>query len=162
MELTQGEVDDFMLAEKIVPARRSRVIEWDCRTPDKCLWRAPIEVDAVRVGEIVLFVNPSFDRSWIFKLRYQEQTVYAWHVRPIPGNHPNPGGRPRGFPRKVPEPEHEHIWVKGLECSCAKPLPGLETSDHSATFQSFCKRTRVRCKPVYSPPQPQLLLGPEK
>jgi hypothetical protein len=151
MALTQAEVDEFMIAEKVVPA--SAVMEWEKPEPQRYLWGAPIEVSAQRVGDLRLFVNPNFERAFHFKLRLHGEDVYRLDVRPLRGGHDNPPGRPEGFSKRVPDPVHEHIWVEGLALLCARPIDGLETSDHRAIFEAFCVRTHVRFDPEYIAPQ---------
>lgn len=146
-----------MSADKVVPARTAsgatQLMSWERPQPDRAIWRAPIEVQAARVGELFLRVNPSFARSWTYKLSLGREEVVRWDVRPLPSGHNNPPGCPDGFPGKVREPEHEHVWVESLDLRCARPLEGLDTSDHRAIFEEFCERTRVRFEPVYVAPE---------
>ena len=151
MALSQQEVDEFMRALKVVPSTAN--MEWDKPEPHRYLWSAPIEVDAQLVGELRLFSNPNFERAWHFKLRLHSDDVYRLDVRPDPGRHSNPPNRPEGFPRVVVEPEHEHVWIEGLDLRCARPVPGLEVSDHRGILEAFCSRTNVRFEPVYVAPQ---------
>jgi hypothetical protein len=155
--LTPTEVEEFMAAEKVVPGTTadggSRRMVWEKPEPDRYFWRAPIEVEAARVGELFLFANPNFARAWTFKLSLQAEDVYRWDLRPGPSGHNNPPDCPEDFPRKVREAEHEHIWVADLDLKCARPLEGLSTSDHREIFALFCTRTRVRFEPEYVAPQ---------
>lgn len=140
-----------MAADKVVPADAQMI--WSKPEPSRYLWNAPIEVAAQLVGRLYLFSNPSLPRRWHFKLRLHSADVYRLDVRPIPGGHDNPPGRPDGFPKSVPDPVHEHVYVEGLDLRCARPVPGLEASDHRAIFEAFCARTNVRFDPVYVAPQ---------
>jgi hypothetical protein len=103
---------------------------WQAPTPERYLCRAPLEVDAVRVGELFLFINPAFDRSWSFTLSLRGEQVSRWDVKPTVSGHNNPRrGCPEGFGRKVRKPEHEHVWVEGLDCRCARALEDVDTSN---------------------------------
>ncbi len=130
-----------MAAEKVVPA--SATMKWLKPEPSRYLWNAPIEAQAQLVGRLHLFANPHFERDWHFELRLHSEDVSRLDVRPMRGGHSNPPNRPAKFPGSVPEPEHEHVWIAGLGLRCARPVPGLETSDHRATFEAFCARTHV-------------------
>jgi hypothetical protein len=149
--LNQAEVNQFMAAEKVVPGSAS--MEWRKPEPSRYMWDGPIEIQAARVGTIFLFANPHFPRYWIFKLTFRGEDVYRWDIRPMPGGHDNPPGRPAGYPKSVPEPEHEHVWHERMALRCARPLAGLATSDHRAIFEAFCGRTHVRFGPDYVAPQ---------
>ncbi len=140
-----------LAAEKLVSAHV--VMKWEKPEPNRYLWNAPIEMKAQLVGRLHLFANPNFGRSWHFKLRLHTEDVYRLDVRPVRGGHSNPPGRPPGFPGAVPEPVHEHVWIDGLDLMCARPVPGLDASDHRATFEAFCSRTNVRFSPGYVAPQ---------
>lgn len=146
-----------MAAEKVVPGHtgggKSRVMAWEKPGRDQYFWRAPVEIDAARVGWFFVFANPSLPRWWNFKLSLRDEEVYRWDIRPMTGGHDNPPGCPDGFPPKAPEKEHEHVWVEGLDLRCAHPLDGLTTSDHRAIFDSFCHRTHVRFEPTYVAPE---------
>lgn len=140
-----------MCAQKIVPD--GVTMAWEKPEPHRYLWRAPIEVDAQLVGQLRLFANPNFERAWHFKLRLHSEDVYRLDIRPGPSGHSNPPKRPAGFPGAVPETEHEHVWIEGLNLRCACPVPGLGSSDHHATFKAFCSRTDVLFRPEYVAPQ---------
>lgn len=146
-----------MAAEKVVRGVTTggapRRIEWQKPEPDRYFWRVPVEVDAAYVGELMLFANPNFPRSWHFKLILRDEEVCRWDVAPPPTKHSNPPGRPDGFPGKVYDAEHEHVWVEGLDLKCARPLEGFSSSDHRAIFEAFCDRTNVRFEPDYVAPQ---------
>ena len=122
------------------------------------VWRGPIEVEARTVGELFLFVNPQHERAWLFKLILHNEEVYRWDVRPLPAGHNNPPGCPEGFPRKVRAPEHEHVWIEGIDCNCARPLDGIDPSSHEHMFVEFCKRTKVAFQPGYTPITAQLTI----
>lgn len=141
-----------MAAEKLVPGTRR--MEWEKPGEHRHYsWDAPIEVQAARVGELRLLANPKVPRQWSFSLLLRAEEVYRWDVRPKPSGHENPPGCPPGFPNKVPEREHEHVWVEGLACKCARPLGGLAASDHCGIFEAFCTRTHVRFEPEYIAPE---------
>ena len=150
MSLSAAEVQEFLDARKVV---RARVMEWEKPAPDRYLWTAPIEVDATRVGQLFLFVNPNLPRAWIFKLSLHGEEVLQWHVKPGPSGHNNPPDRPEGFDRKVREPEHEHVWIEGLDCRCARALEGFSTSDHRAIFEAFCEKANIDFQPDYVAPR---------
>lgn len=145
-----------MTADKVVPGQTAsgptQLMSWQRPEPDNAIWRAPIEIQAARVGELFLRVNPSLPRAWTYKLLLGREEVVRWDVRPSPGGHNNPPGRPSEFPSKVPEPEHEHVWIEDLDLRCARPLEDLAASDHRAIFEEFCRRTRVRFEPEYVAP----------
>lgn len=146
-----------MAAEKVVRGVTAgdaplRMV-WQKPEPDRYFWRAPVEVEAARVGELMLFVNPNFARSWFFKLILRDEDVYRWDVAPPPKKHSNPPDRPEGFPGKVYDLEHEHVWVEALDLKCARSLEGFSSSDHRGMFFAFCDRTHVRFEPHYVAPQ---------
>lgn len=161
MALTPDEVTEFMAARKVVPARtdddKLRRMTWESPSPERYLCRAPLYVDAVRVGQLTLFINPAFDRSWSFNLSLRGEMVFRWDAKPTPSGHNNPRrGCPEGFERKVRKPEHEHVWVEGLDCDCARDLPDdVDTSSHERMFEEFCKRSNVQIDAEYDQPQPQ-------
>ncbi len=150
MGLSQAESDDFMLAEKVVSG--SQPMKWHQPKPGGMAnWRGPIEIEAARVGEMILLVNPALSRSWCFKLSYRGEDVYRLDVRDRLSRHTNPRNRPLSFPAKLTDTVHEHLFVEGLDCKCAQPVEGLESSGHDAIFEWFCIRTHVRCEPPYTP-----------
>jgi hypothetical protein len=140
-------------------SRRERRMEWSMRGDYAAQWTAPVEVEAASIAQLFLHVLTNQPRYWLFKLRLGGEEVYSWHIRPIRGGHKNTGC-PREFPPSVREPEHEHLWVDGLGCKCAKPLKGVSDTDHRETFAKFCTRARLDFEPPYEPPPlPQLRLG---
>ena len=157
MALSPQEVEEFMTAEKVVTGQTARgttrIMDWQRGEPDNAIWRVPVEIQAAQVGELFLRANPNLPRHWTFKLLLRREEVIRWDVRPRPGGHNNPPGRPEGFPGKVPEPEHEHLWVEHLDLKCARPLEGLRASEHRAILETFCERTHVRFEPPYVAPQ---------
>lgn len=162
--LTQDEVDEFMASAKRVSgetAQGAREMRWRSHNQNQADWDAPLEVDAVTVGNVYLFVSPLMARQWLFKLHLHGEEVFGWHIRPIFGNHSNPKGC-RGFPAKVREPEHAHYWIEGVGCKCAKPLKGLGGCSHEETLARFCTATRLEFEPAYHEPpwsDEQLRLG---
>lgn len=151
--LTQQEVDEFMLAEKVVPG--TEPMTW--AQPGKgeaspAMWRGPVEIDAARVGELLLFINPALEREWKFILNCRGEQVYRVDVRNKLARHSNPYNRPPGYPAKVTAPVHEHCYAEGYGCDCARPLADLDSSGHAAIFDWFCTRTHVRIEPPYSFP----------
>jgi hypothetical protein len=132
---------------------------WTMRGDYAAQWTAPVEVDAEAVAQLYLDVLTNETRHWRFKLRLAGEDLYRWDIRPTRGGHKNTGC-PRGFPASVPEAEHEHLWVEGLRCKCAKPLKGVSDTNHRDTFAKFCARTRLEFEPPYEqPPLRQLRLG---
>jgi hypothetical protein len=150
VQLSQGEVDAFMAAEKAVPA--TSALAWRNLSGSQLLWRGPIEVQGAQVGQVTFFVNPKFVRSWIFALSFHDEIVYEVHVRPVKAGHGNPPGRPAHFPRRVTSAEHEHLWIEGLETRCALPLDGYENADHRDMLDLFCNRARINFGPEYVDP----------
>jgi hypothetical protein len=100
----------------------------------------------------MLLVNPALARRWHFKLSFRGEDVYRLDVRDQLARHSNPRTRPSLFPAKLTDPIHEHVYVEGLDCRCARAVKGLETSDHAAIFDWFCLRTHVRIDPPYTSP----------
>jgi hypothetical protein len=149
--LSQAEVDDFMAAAKVVPG--SHVMAWHQPVPSRSLWRGAVEVEAARVGEVILITNPAIARAWHFKLDYRGEEVYRIDCRSGRIRHTNPANRPNGFDPKVLDGVHEHVYVETLGCDCARGMPRLATSDHAAIFNEFCTRTHVLFQPTYRPPQ---------
>ena len=149
VDLTQGEVDAFMEADKTVPAASPLV--WEHPSPTKVLWRAPVEVDSVQQGSVTLYVNPTFARRWTFKLSLHREEVYRLDVKPFV-SHSNPPERPEQCPSKVTTPEHEHRWHEGLGLRCAYPLEDLSSASHRRILGVFCERARINFEPEYSDP----------
>ena len=161
-ELTQAEVDQFMSADKRVPnGGEMRWQEAGGKSRAQAYWRGLVEVEAVAVGTVYLHLNRQFLRRWTYKLSLHGVDVYRIDVRTAPARHSNPPGCPDGFPRRVTEPEHEHVWVQGLDLRCARSLDGLAGAAHRQVFDEFCKRARLTVEPVYSDPPAdvQLELG---
>lgn len=148
----QDEVDGFMAADKIAPAR-GRPFRWDERNA----WantRNPVEVGAAQVGEVVLVTSVETPQHWSFILRYRGVEVYRLDVRPTEnlGNHGNPANRPAGFPKRV-RGAHEHVYVEGLDVWCARPLDVPQAPNHEQMFRVFCERARLTFEaPYQSPP----------
>lgn len=161
MELSQGEVDEFMAAQKVVPSESS--ISWEERTSTQTLWQGPVEVDAVQLGLVTLYLNPQFERRWTFKLSFHSHEVYRLDVKPPPLRHSNPAERPAGCPGKVTSPEHEHRWHEGLGLRCAYPLEDLSQEGYERILEVFCQRAGIDFRPRYVPPAKgfQLEISPE-
>ncbi len=161
MALSREEVDDFMAAEKVVPATRlggsPAAMTWR-KQPEGVLWQAPIEVGVARVGQMTAYVNAQEERNWVFKLALQGEEVYQWHVRSL-NNHSNPpiAVRPEGFPREVAD-DHEHVWIEGLDCACALPIDLSDRPTYEHVFAAFCERTNTRVDVAFVPPPIQLQL----
>jgi hypothetical protein len=159
--LSRQEVDDFMAAEKVVPATRiggaPATMTWR-KQPEGVLWQGPIEVGVARVGQITLYANAREERNWTFKLSLQGEEVYQWHIRSF-NNHSNPpiGVRPDGFPRVVRN-DHEHVWIEGLDCACALPIDVSDRQKYEHVFAAFCERTNTRFDAAFAPPPIQLAL----
>lgn len=145
---TQGEVDDFMAANKVVP---TGPMAWEQKSKTQVLWRAAVEIDAAQVGMVTFYVNPTFPRRWTFKLSFHREEVYRLDVKPFV-NHSNPPDRPKGWPGKVTEEVHEHRWFEGLDLFCARPLAGLSSADHRRILEAFCKQARIDLGPDYIDP----------
>lgn len=139
-----------MDAQKVVPS--ASPLTWETPSPTAILWRGPVEVDAVQLGMVTLHINPTFRRSWSFKLSLHGDEVYRLDVKTPPTGHPNPPTRPPGYPRRVTSPEHEHLWIEGLDLLCALPLEGLSDADHRRILDEFCNRARIDFRPEYSEP----------
>jgi hypothetical protein len=148
--LTQQEADEFMQAEKVVPGREPMTWTQPSGRKGLATWRAGVEIDGARVGEILCLSNPAVERSWKFLLTYRGEQVYRLEAQNRRCRHHNPHNAPTGFPNRVTEQTHEHVFVEGLDCECARPLPELAASDHAAIFQWFCRRTSVRVEPPYA------------
>lgn len=153
MALAQEDVDAFMAAEKLVPGDPSVAMKWAAPVPSRRLWRGPVEMEGRRMGEVILLANPSLPRAWTYKLDYRGEKVYRIDVRPSQARHRNPRACPARFPSgKVRSREHEHCYVAGLDCDCARPLEGFEASDHRAILDEFCRRAHIRFRPGYASP----------
>jgi hypothetical protein len=155
MDLTQAEVEEFMAAQKTVPA--ASPIAWQNRSPTQTIWQGPVEVDAVQRGTVFFYVNPTVPRRWIFKLSLHRFEVYRLDVKPLM-RHSNPSGRPSDCPGKVTCPEHEHRWFEGLGLNCAWPLENLASASHERILKEFCERARIDFGPEYSDPTTGLQL----
>jgi hypothetical protein len=153
MALTQAEVDEFMAAEKVVPRDPAAPMKWAAPVPSRRMWRGRVEIEGRRLGEVLLLANPSLPRAWTYKLDYRSEPVYRIDVKSGPARHPNPTRCPSDFPPgKVRGREHEHIYMEGLDCECARPLGGLGSSGHRAILDEFCTRARIRFLPGYESP----------
>lgn len=149
MDLSQGEVDEFMTAQKIVPSTSQ--MKWESPSKSATLWRAPVETGAVQRGMITLYVNPLFERRWTFKLSLNRFEIYRLDVKPMV-RHSNPSGRPSDCPGKVTCSEHEHRWTEGLGLDCAYPLAHLSGENHQRILREFCERARIDFRPDYVDP----------
>ena len=98
MDLSQGEVGCVHGGRKVVPS--DAPIVWDERSVAQTLWHGPVEVEAVQVGLVTLYLNPQFERRWTFKLSLHGSDVYRVDVKAPPLRHSNPSGRPDGLPRQ--------------------------------------------------------------
>jgi hypothetical protein len=117
------------------------------------MWRGPVEIEGRQMGQVILLANPSLSRAWTYKLDYRGENVYRIDVKPSPARHGNPRACPSDFPAgKVRSREHEHVYVQGLDCDCARPLAGLGSSDHRAILEEFCARANIRFLPGYASP----------
>ena len=106
-------------------------MNWQVVNAERVRWTVGVEVQAARVGQLFLFVNPQFDRAWMFKLSLHGEEVLRWDARPAPSGHNNPvSGCPEGFARKVRSPNHEHVWAEGLDCLCARSIENFDLSTH--------------------------------
>ncbi len=148
--LSQGEVDEFMAAQKVVPS--ASPMAWDDRSPTSILWQAPVEVDAVQLGQVTLYINPQFQRRWGFKLTLHRHEIYRIDVKEPPVRHSNPPERPNDCPGKITSPEHEHRWRDGLGVRCAYPLENLSGEGHQRILEVFCERARIDFRPQYNEP----------
>ena len=159
MDLSQGEVDAFMAARKVVPS--DAPIVWDERSTNQTLWHGPVEVEAVQVGIVTLYLNPQFERRWTFKLSLHGNDVYRLDVKAPPLRHSNPSGRPDDCPGKVTSPEHEHRWHDGFGLHCAYPLDGLSAAGYERILDEFSQRANIDFRPRYVPPAKgfQLVMG---
>lgn len=148
MALSQGEVDAFMAADKVVP---ERPMKWGTRKSGHRWWRGPLEVGGHRVGEVYFNANPALPRSWTFKTIFHGTEVYRLDVHSGPSGHCNTAC-PDDFPRKVRTAEHEHVYIEGLGCKCARPIAGIETASDPEVFALYCERTRLTFEPTYTSP----------
>jgi hypothetical protein len=155
VELSQGEVDEFMAAQKVVPS--ASPIAWENRSLTQVTWQAPVEVDAVQSGTVFFYVNPTLPRRWSFKLSLHRVEIYRVDVKPML-RHSNPAGRPAGCPGKVTCAEHEHRWLDDLGLKCAWPLENLADASHERILGVFCERAHIDFRPDYSDPASGLQL----
>jgi hypothetical protein len=155
VDLTQGEVEQFMEAQKVVPS--ASPIAWQTGSKTQVIWQAPVEVEAVQQGSVFFYVNPTLPRRWSFKLSLHRAEVYRVDVKPTM-RHSNPAGRPSGCPGKVTCPEHEHRWLKEFGLKCAWPLENLSDASHERILGIFCERARIDFLPDYSDPASGLQL----
>lgn len=155
MDLSQGEVDEFMAAQKVVPA--ASPIAWRNGSPTQVIWRAPVEVEAVQQGTVFFYVNPNLERRWSFKLQLHSVEVYRVDVKSMM-RHSNPAGRPPDCPGKVTCPEHEHRWLEDFGLKCAWPLENLAGASHARILEVFCERANIDFRPEYSDPASGLQL----
>jgi hypothetical protein len=127
---------------------------WENLAPGRFRVRAPIEVNAARVGELYIWLNATLERHWSLKLRFRREDVFRWDFAEPPCKHSNPraGVCPPDFPRKVRECEQEHVWIEGWDLRCARRLDGLGTSAFREIFDAFCERTKIEFQPDYVAP----------
>lgn len=150
MELSQGQVDEFMAAQKVVPS--ASPMAWKDESASQILWQAPVEVDAVQLGQVTFYFNPQFQRRWAFKLAMHRDEIYRVDVKEPPVRHSNPPERPDDCPSKVTSPEHEHCWQEGLGLRCAYPLENLSRESHQRILEVFCERAHIDFRPQYAQP----------
>lgn len=150
VELSQAEVDAFVDAEKHVVGSS---MDWKHEGEERALWSAPVEIEAVRRGEVWLIANPLVPRAWHFKLCLHKTTVLRLEDQPPPAKHQN-RGCPSDFPRKIGAIPHEHVWVEGRNLDCVRGRNDLLDADHHAFFQAFCERANLIFEADYQPPEP--------
>jgi hypothetical protein len=165
MQPTRDEVDAFLAADKVVPGARQ--IEWEKGDPTRVFWTHAVQVDGAQLGLVRFHVNAQLPRSWLFKLLLHRAEVYRLDVKPTLANHGNgpKRRRPAGFPRKVTDPEHEHIWHEDHQnMDLALGITELRGSSHEECMREFCKRARIDFEPIYTDPTKGVQLplgGPE-
>ncbi|HYP54683.1 MAG TPA: hypothetical protein VEQ41_00055 [Solirubrobacterales bacterium] len=153
MELEQTQVDDFLAAKKV--ALGEGPVDWEHKTPELATWSAIVEVDAVRKGEVRLVANPRVDRAWSFMLLLHKTAVYRLEDQPPPARHLN-RGCPESFPRRIGCEPHEHVWIRGRDLHCARPVDSLRDGDHHDFFKAFCERANLEFQSEYRPPEPPM------
>lgn len=96
----------------------------------------------VQDGELVLVHHLRTPRHWAFKLIWNGTEVYRWDFKPLsePVRHTNPVRRPPGFPRRVTDRVHEHIFSPDHEMSLAKALPGEDHGHFQDALDAFLAR----------------------
>lgn len=154
MALAQVDVDAILAASKEV-AGDSR-LSWRRRSEAVRMARVPVELHAVEIGEVLLTVNVAHARWWSFKFTVRGVEVRRWDFQPpgAPCRHSNPPARPVGWPGKVRQPEHEHVYLEGLATECARPLDGAMHLDHHEAYARFCDAINVDPKASYVAPPP--------
>lgn len=155
-------VDEFLAASKAVPA--SQRMGWRKRNEAIVVARVGVEAVGATIGELVMVVSLIVARDWNLKLVRRGEEVLRWDLTSPPARHSNPPGRPKSFPGKIRDLEHEHRWVKGLgmNCAIALDLPNDVKADHRRALAAFCVRANISFDAVYQPPPPpgeQLQLG---
>lgn len=149
--LSQGDVDGFLALRKEIPS--SRRASWGKRSEHVRTARLPVFSSGVQRGELLLVFHLDHARHWTFKLLRLGSEVLRWDAQPPPHSHSNPSSRPAGWPRKLRDCDHEHVWHPLLEMRLARPSPELEAApDHAAAFVAFCERANIDPNNAYQPP----------
>lgn len=149
MPLAAAEVTAFLQAPKKVPAESFRAIHWTANGQDVVRWIGPVEYAATLPAKIVLVVNRSTERHWIFAVDFEREPICTWHFKPGV-NHKN-RGCPNQFPARVRGP-HEHLWIDGVRWECAMPLRHVDGMSHEQALRAFCRRMNINFEPLYFPP----------
>lgn len=106
-------------------------------------WRGPVEVGGLQEGEVFLIAQQDKDLRWTFKLDYQGEPVYRLEVRPNANSHSNPAVPRDGFPAKVRDLVHEHMYVEGWGTDYARPVQCDKPSRHEDMLAVFCRLARI-------------------
>jgi hypothetical protein len=146
--LDEREVHDFLLAAKTV--KRPAAMRWVRVTQDHLRASFHMEVDSVSVGELSIVHTSALPRHYNLNLDLQGETVCMWHIRDF-GKHRNKNC-PGGFPGRVKNRPHQHVWVAGRATDCVKEIEGLDGQSPQETLALFCERLSIEFGPPYAPP----------
>ena len=146
--LDEREAYDFLLAAKTV--KRPAAMRWVRVTQDHLRASFHVEVGSVSVGELSIVHTSALPRHYNLNLDLQGETVCMWHIRDF-GKHRN-RNCPDGFPGRVKNRPHQHVWVAGRGTDCVKEIEGLDGQSPPETLAPFCERLSIEFRPPYAPP----------
>jgi hypothetical protein len=147
-ELEQRQVEDYLLADKMV--RRPSAMRWTRITNDHLAAAFHVEVDEIAVGSLRLVHLSAVPRHYNMNLELDSEQVCMWHVKEF-GKHRN-RGCPDGFPGRVQNKPHEHVWVAGRGVECIREIGGIDGLTPEESLRVFCERLSIEFRPEYVAP----------
>jgi len=146
--LDERDVRDFLIATKCV--KRPATVRWVRTTQDTLRASFHVEVESVSVGELSIVHTSALPRHYNLGLDLQGETVFMWHIHDV-GKHRNKNC-PDGFPGRVTNRPHQHVWVAGRGTDCVKEIDEIDGQSPQEVLALFCERLFIRFEPAYAAP----------